>query len=389
MKNRSAIMTKYCQRCRHEMHFKFALFTAPHTNLILDLAIKMAPVKIALDWKPNGNHVGFYVAKAKGIYSAAGLDVSLISPHSDNYTATPASRVESGEALLAITPSETVISFNTRPPSMPKPAIKAVATLLQRDDSAIVTLKSSGIDKPAKLDGKRYASYGARYEGRIVQQMIKADGGTGDYQELALPMLGLWETVLKEEADATWVFMGWEGVEAKLKGVELNVFKLGDYGIPYGYSPVVVAHPDAITGKKEELAKVLNATAEGFAFAAAHPEEAAELMAKAVAEEHPDLPMDLDVLKGSVAVVAGACQNAAGKWGHMEADRWSAFLDWLSSNGLLTSKVQTRGESGADTTSLDGLRSGDVGDVVPRDSVNAENLFTNEFLPKKYLKNLS
>jgi ABC-type nitrate/sulfonate/bicarbonate transport system substrate-binding protein len=368
-------------------------------------------VKIALDWKPNGkltlltclsamlltdhllttsiisigagNHVGFYVAKAKGMYSAAGLDVTLISPHSDNYIATPASRVESGEALLAITPSETVISFNTRPASMPKPAIKAVATLLQRDDSAIVTLKSSGIDSPKKLDGKRYASYGARYEGRIVQQMIKADGGTGDYQELALPMLGLWETVLKKEADATWVFMGWEGVEAKLKGVELNVFKLGDYGIPYGYSPVVVAHPDAISSKKEELAKVLTATAEGYAFVVTNPEEAAEIMAQAVAEQHPDLtePIDLKVLKGSVAVVAGACQNAAEKWGHMETDRWNAFLDWLSSNNLLTTKVQTRGDAGADTTSLDGLRSGDVGDVVPRESVNAENLYTNEFLP--------
>ncbi|KAL4532580.1 hypothetical protein Ndes2437B_g02975 [Nannochloris sp. 'desiccata'] len=312
-------------------------------------------VKIALDWKPNGNHVGFYVAKAKGMYSAAGLDVSLISPHSDNYTATPASRVESGEALLAITPSETVISFNTRPPSTPKPAIKAVATLLQRDDSAIVTLKSSGIDRPSKLDGKRYASYGARYEGRIVQQMIKADGGTGEYQELGLPMLGLWETVLKGEAESTWVFMGWEGVEAKLKGVELNVFKLGDYGIPYGYR-----------------------------FAVANPEEAAEIMAKAVAEEHPDLsePLDLEVLKGSIQVVAGLCLNeATKKWGHMDSDRWNKFLDWLSTNGLLTTKVQTRGDAGVDTTSLDGLRSGDVGDVVPRESLQADNLFSNEFLP--------
>jgi ABC-type nitrate/sulfonate/bicarbonate transport system substrate-binding protein len=328
-----------------------------------------------------GNHVGFYVAKAKNMYTAAGLDVSLISPHSDNYSATPASRVESGEALLAITPSETVISFNTRPPSMPKPAIKAVATLLQRDDSAIVTLKSSGIDRPSKLDNRGYASYGARYEGRIVQQMIKADGGTGEYTELALPMLGLWETVLKGEADSTWVFMGWEGVEAKLKGIDLNVFKLEDYGIPYGYSPVVVAHPDSISGKKEELSKVLAATAEGYTFAVAHPEEAAEIMAKAVAEEHPDLPLNLDILKGSIQVVAGACLNAENKWGRMETDRWNAFLDWLSTNELLTTKVQTRGEAGADTTSLDGLRSGDVGDVIPRESVQAENLFSNEFLP--------
>ena len=46
------------------------------------------------------------------------------------------------------------------------------------------------------------------------------------------------------EADATWVFMPWEGVEASRKGVELNAFKLSESGIPYGYSPVVVATTD-------------------------------------------------------------------------------------------------------------------------------------------------
>lgn len=331
----------------------------------------------------TGNHIGFYTAKAKGLYSAAGLDVTFLSPHVDAYKATPASRVESGEALLAVCPSETVISYNLRPPSMPKPGLKAVSALLQIDNSAIVTLKSSGIDSPAKLEGKRYASYGARYEGRIFQQMIKADGGSGEYQELALPMLGLWDTVLTGDADATWVFMAWEGVEAKLKGVELNSFVLGDYGIPYGYSPVLVAHPDAVQGQAELLTKVLAATAEGYIYAAAHPDEAAELMAKIVAEECPDLPtpIDINVLKGSAQVVKECSLNGDGKWGHMEADRWDKFLDWLSEQGLLTTKVQSRGGASDDTASLDGLRGGDAGEPIPRNSVKAETLFTNEFLP--------
>ena len=42
-----------------------------------------------------------------------------------------------------------------------------------------------------------YASYGARYEGRIVQQMIRNDGGMGDYTESTPPMLGIWNTLLK------------------------------------------------------------------------------------------------------------------------------------------------------------------------------------------------
>ena len=156
-----------------------------------------------------------------------------------------------------------------------------MATLLATSTSAVVTLASSGIDRPSQLDGKVYASYGARYEGRIVQQMIRNDGGKGDYTESTPPMLGIWNTLLKVppdgqlpldflplyhhlltphllitltssrcicqgEADATWVFMGWEGVEAELKGVKLNSFKLEDFKVPYGHSPLLVTHPDII-----------------------------------------------------------------------------------------------------------------------------------------------
>lgn len=44
---------------------------------------------------PNTNHIGFYVAKAKGLYTAAGLNVTLLSPHHDEYKRTPASRCAS------------------------------------------------------------------------------------------------------------------------------------------------------------------------------------------------------------------------------------------------------------------------------------------------------
>jgi NMT1/THI5 like len=40
---------------------------------------------------------------------------------------------------------------------------QAVAAVLQKDQSAIVTLQSSGISRPRELDGKRYASYGVRF----------------------------------------------------------------------------------------------------------------------------------------------------------------------------------------------------------------------------------
>lgn len=122
----------------------------------------MQPVSVALDWTPNTNHTGFYVARNKGYYKDAGLDVSILSPHTDGYKVTPASRLVDGSATFACTPSETIISYHTWPNGA-KPKIVAVAALLQSNQSAVVTLKSSGVERPSQLDGKKYASYAARY----------------------------------------------------------------------------------------------------------------------------------------------------------------------------------------------------------------------------------
>ena len=134
------------------------------------------PLTVALDWTPNTNHIGFYVAKAQGLYLAAGLDVTLLSTHHDAYKRTPASRVADGSAAFAVTPTESIVSSQQQPVGSTKPPLVAVAALQQRTTSAIVTLKASGRDTPAKLDGATYASYGARYEGRIVQALIKKGG---------------------------------------------------------------------------------------------------------------------------------------------------------------------------------------------------------------------
>ncbi|KAL3142310.1 hypothetical protein ABBQ38_002651 [Trebouxia sp. C0009 RCD-2024] len=255
-------------------------------------------------------------------------------------------------------------------------AVQAVAALLQTDTSAVVTLQSSGLDRPSKLDGTTYASYGARYEGRIVQQMIMNDGGTGNYTEVIPPMLGIWDTVLGGKADATWVFMGWEGVDAKRRGVGLNAFSLEDFNIPYGYSPVLVAATDTLQQHSETLQKFLAATAKGYEFAAQHPEEAAELLCQTAS----DTALDKEMVKESMQMLSQHFLTKDGRWGRQDKARWDAFLDWLADRKLLTTKVQSRTTVQGQTASLDDLRRGDAGEVIPRELFVADALFTNDFL---------
>jgi len=338
----------------------------------------MAPVTVALDWTPNTNHAGFYIAKAKGWYADEGLEVTLLSTHHDGYKKTPAQRVADGSATFAVTPNETVISAATNPAAK---KLLAVAALQAVNTSAIVTLASSGLDSPAKLDGCVYASYGARYEGRIVQEMIRAAGGSGDYVEETLPVLGIWDTLLKGRAAATWVFMGWEGVEAARKGVALNVFKLKDYAVPYCPSPVLVA--DATTLDGALATAFLAATARGFAFAAAQPEEAARLFCATATAENPDLPAPLDeaMCVDSVRyLVAEGAFSFPGGWGRMDLAVCQAFITWLHTSGLLTAAVQSRTPDGVATVSLDALRAGQSGALLP--PPDAAALFSNAFLPR-------
>eukprot|EP00730_Choanoeca_flexa_P012723 TRINITY_DN4557_c0_g1_i2.p1 TRINITY_DN4557_c0_g1~~TRINITY_DN4557_c0_g1_i2.p1 ORF type:complete len:322 (+),score=76.43 TRINITY_DN4557_c0_g1_i2:30-968(+) len=283
-------------------------------------------LKLALDWTPNTNHTGFFVAIAKGFYKRRGLDVTLISPAMDNYALTPGRRVEQGEADLCLAPSESAISFNTAAKDVPK--LKAVATCIQRDTSAICSLQSnSRIQRPKDLDNATYASYDGRFEMDVVKALIRADGGEGTVKEVKPDKLGIWNTLCESKYDSTWIFMGHEGFVAKQQGVDLRTFQLRDYGINYGYTPVVLAHPQ-LCADKESLSLFLEASKEGFQFAASQPEAAVNCLPT---KEMPDL--DDDHLLEAQRYMSDHYLTSDGDWGVMEADVWNKFMDFIKTTG--------------------------------------------------------
>ena len=314
----------------------------------------MTDIDLVLDWTPNTNHTGFYVAAAEGYYADRGLSVRIRSPAADDYEQTPAKRVATGGATLAIGPSESVISYSTHPEY---PSLTAVAAVCQTDLSAIVSLADGDVDRPAELDGGRYASYDARFEDHIVARMIENDGGEGSFESITPPKLGIWNTLLEGDADATWVFTPWEGLLAERDGIELNAFGLDEYDVPYGYTPVLLARPETIEADDDRLADFLDATAEGYRFAAENPEAAADLLRAEATGMDADDP---EFLRESQRRVSEAYLTDDGAWGPMATERWGAFVDWLAEEGILTT--------------LDG-------EPIPADDLPPESLFTNELLP--------
>lgn len=293
----------------------------------------MHQITLALDWTPNINHIGFFVALKQGYYRELGLDVTIVSPSLDDYEKTPAKRVELGEADFALCPTESIISYRTK--SKPFPLV-AIAAVLQSDLSAIVTQKGIGLDRPKDLDAKLYSSYKARYEDGIVQEMIKNDGGRGDLKVVYPRKLGIWETVLKGQADATWIFENWEGIEAQVAEVELNYFRLKDYGIPYSYSPVIAANENLIADKLESYQAFLAGSKKGYITCQEQPLLAAALLSEEIAEA--DRAIDLDACLAFSAEHFGNAEN----WGQIDIAELDRFLNWLREKGLEHSQLKVK-----------------------------------------------
>lgn len=286
----------------------------------------MKKLKLAIDWTPNVNHIGFIVAKQLGFYREQGIDLEIINPLDDNYSITPGKKLELHLADFAIAPFETVISLNNK--AIPFEAV-AIYAILQNDLSCIASLKSSNLSSPRLLDGKTYASYKARYEDHIVKEMIKNDGGTGDVHIIYPEKLGIWNTLLNGTADSTWIFDNWEGIEASGKGIELNKFNLSDFNIPYGYSPIVLTNRENIIKEKALYSNFVKATQKGFLYARNNIKESATIL-KLFVTAYDLKNIDLETSISFSAAHFGDDSNC----GMMKEERVSEFTQWLVSKGI-------------------------------------------------------
>ena len=291
----------------------------------------MTTLKVALDWTPNVNHIGIFVAKELGFYAQHNLEPELINPLTDNYAMTPGKKLETGMADVAIAPFETVISLNNKANKVDAIAIFA---LLQEDMSSIATLQSSHLHRPKLLDGKIYASYKARYEDYIVKEMVKNDGGQGDLSLIYPDKLGIWNTLLENKADATWIFDNWEGIEAETRNIELYKFKLAQFQIPYGYSPVMMTTKSKLATCAADYAGFVKATQRGYLYAAENQAEAIQLLTPYLTEADKQ---NINIEK-ALQMTAPLFGNDAA-CGFMEPQRIELFLRWLADNQLENASI--------------------------------------------------
>ena len=306
---------------------------------------KLTTMTLALDWTPNTNHTGIYVALAKGWYRDEGIDLKLL-PYSSNVS--PDVLVSSGKADVGISATEGVVADA----AVGQPVV-SIAAIIQHNTSALVTLASSGLTRPRMLDGKIYGAFGAPYENAVVGEIIKHDGGKGVFKSVTLTVDAM-QALESHRIDFVWVFEGWENIQAQRSGVKLNVFPITDYGVADYYTPTIITGPAEMKRKPDLLHRFMVATERGYEYARTHVQESAQiLLQEAPKGTFPDPGLVMD----SQQFLSPRYADVGRKWGLQDAVAWHGYPQFMLDSG------------GIDDASGKPIR-----------SMNFDTLYTNQFL---------
>lgn len=282
-------------------------------------------VTIVLDWYPNTNHTGFYVAKEKGYYEEQGLDVEIVQP-SEGGTA---QLIAAGQGDFGVSYQEEVTVARSQ--DIP---VVAVATIIQHNTSGYASVKEKNITSPKDFENKTYGGAGTPSEHALLKAVMTQDNADINLvNELNIGSADFF-TSTENGIDFSLIYYGWTGIEAELKGIPLNFIPLKDAHPALDfYTPVIIVNEDKIQNEPELIKKFLAATAKGYEDAINNPEEAADILIKAVPESDPEL------VRASQKYLAEEYKSDADRWGEMKEEIWINFTDFMLENNLIEKRI--------------------------------------------------
>lgn len=302
-------------------------------------------IRVAPDWLPNTNHIGFYVARELGYYRDEGLRLDLLPFDGEDM---PNRKIVSDGAEFGLMPHQSIISMRALGVD-----VVSVAALVQANTTTLAVRATSGITRPAELAGKRYASFGTEFEVAQVEEMIRMDGGAVGPVVVPAEKLDILRSLFDGTLDVTWGFYAWEGIQAELAGYELRHFFVAEHGLPAEYFPLLFTTRAMIERREALVTAFVRATARGYARAIAAPDEAMAIFLGAVAPAALP-PHAEELVRRSLAWLAprlaGTLDGApiGQPWGWHDPARWAAFAALVRQ--LAERHGLTLPEPGAETT---------------------------------------
>lgn len=283
-------------------------------------------VTFVLDWTPNTNHTGIYVALENGYFEDAGLSVEIIQPADG----TAEQFVAAGTAQFGISYQENV-TF-ARAQGMP---IVSLAAVIQHNTSGFISMKDSGIMSPTDFEGKKYGGWGTEIEEATIKFLMEQNGA--DPSKVEIVTMGdtdFFASADAGEVDFAWVFAGWTLMDANIKGYDINYFDMVEYSEVFDYyTPVIIAGESSLLDNKTMVEKFMKAAAKGYEFAIENPEEAARILLKYAPE------LDENLVLESQAYLADKYIDDAPYWGYQDKAVWDRYTEWLLLNSFIEKQL--------------------------------------------------
>lgn len=299
---------------------------------------ELKKVTIVLDWVVNTNHTGIYVAKDHGYFKDEGLDVAIEFPPEIGAE----SLVVSGTAQFGISHQEAVTLARVKGVKL-----KALAAIIQHNTSGFAARKTAAINRPKDFEGKTYGGWGSPIEVATLKALMERDNG--DYNKIKQVSIGSMGFFAATSAgiDFVWIFQGWDGVAAKIRGIDISFISLREMepALDY-YTPLIIASDKYIARHPDIVRKFIKALARGYEFCIENPEKAADILLASAPE------LDRKLVVGSQKFLAGQYKADAPRWGEMKLSVWINYANWLDKYNQLEGVFEP------------------------------ESAFTNEFLPE-------
>lgn len=289
--------------------------------------VELVEVVLMLDWVPNTNHTGIFVAQSKGYFEQAGLEVEIIEP--GEVFAQQA--VVGGAADFGVSFQEQVTLAHAG-----GAPIVSIAAIIQHNTSGFASRAELGVASPADWERLRYGSYGSPFEEPTLRVLMECAGG--DFEALEIVGTGFADPLAlldEKQTDLAWIFYAWQAVHADILGIKLNIVMMADWFdcIPDYYTPVFITSEEIINERPGMVRDFLEAISRGYAFAIQNPDEAATILLEAVPE------LDEELVRASQTWLSPRYQADAPRWGEQKAGVWEEYSNWMYQYNIIAEPI--------------------------------------------------
>jgi putative hydroxymethylpyrimidine transport system substrate-binding protein len=281
---------------------------------------------LTLDFYPNPDHAGIYMAQKLGYFEEAGLDVGIEAPSDP---AAPIKLVAAGQSDLAISYEPEVALAHEKGLD-----VVAIGALVNRPLTSLIWLKESGIKGVGDLKGKTVATAGIPYQDAFLETILaRVKLSPADVKSVNVGF-GLLPALLGGSAQAMLGgYSNVEGVDLRRRGKDPVITPVDKLGVPTYDELVLVANRQRLEDEPELFRLFIAALERGTNAAVEQPNAAS----KAVLEANNDLEPKLTEAEVEATLPLLGARTPGQPYGYLDPAEWRTFTGWMRDNGLIAS----------------------------------------------------